>query len=328
VRTRRKTPRSRPLVVAVLATATVALTAGAPASAATDTSVSWLSGASGTGVRDGAFEAWRGSPVEIAGTWADNNTAMTAVWQLRPGAEFGAWNRPLDIAIGGIGRGETWQAAAAGAYDARWRQSLTTLRDLWGARPATLYIRLAHEMNGNWYAWSVNAGNAEAFKQAWQRFRVLQKEIFPASQLVFSVNRESVGSGIDWRTTFPGREHVDVMSVDYYNQWPHVSTQAQWNSSVNATDGRGAPKGLQKHLDFARSVGLPLAVSEWSGNADMGDSPVFMENMYRFFQANAGSGPGQVLYEVQFNVDKDGRRWLLHGDTRMPAAAEAYRRLW
>ena len=34
----------------------------------------------------------------------------------------------MDVAIGAIGPGETWAAAAQGAYDARWRTSLTKLR--------------------------------------------------------------------------------------------------------------------------------------------------------------------------------------------------------
>jgi hypothetical protein len=107
-----------------------------------------------------------------------------------------------------------------------------------------------------------------------------------------------------------------------------VETREEWEESLVDTDGYGAPRGLQAHLDFARSVGLPLSVGEWSGNADEGDSVAFIEGMHEFFTANAGSGPGQLLYEVQFNVDIDGRRWLLHGDTRMPASAAAYRALW
>ncbi|MGY1740898.1 MULTISPECIES: glycosyl hydrolase [unclassified Blastococcus] len=277
---------------------------------------------------EGAFGSWRGSEVEIAGSWSDDNEAMVHHWQLQPGAEFSSWQRPMDIAIGAIGPGETWPAAAQGAYDARWRQSLTTLRDLWGDRPATLYIRFAHESNGNWYPWSVDAGEVSAFRAAWIRFRALQQEIFPESELVFSVNRESVGSGFDWRQSFPGSQYVDVMSVDYYNQWPAVSSDAEWIASLGATDQYGAPKGLQAHLDFARSVGLPLAVSEWSGNAGQGDNPAFMRNMHAYLTAHGGSGAGQILYEILFDVPGYGGDFLLMGDTRQPATAAAYRDLF
>jgi hypothetical protein len=50
--------------------------------------------------------------------------------------------------------------------------------------------------------------------------------------------------------------------------------------------------------------------------------------MYDFFKANAGTGAGQLLYEVQFNVDIDAKRWLLNGGTRMPNSAAKYRELF
>jgi hypothetical protein len=326
-------------LVAVAALVLAAVVAGLTVSgddgrrAATETPVGvpappWLSGAAGDGVVSGEFGAWRGRDVEIAGTWADDNRSMTALWTLQPGADLADWDKPLDIAVGAIGEGETWQEAAEGAYDARWRESLTGLRDLWGSRTATLYIRFAHEMNGDWYAWSVDPGEADAFVQAWRRFREMQQEIFPASQLVFCVNRETVGSDVDWRDLFPGEQYVDLMGVDYYNQHPWVGTDEEWQASIQEVDGAGAPKGLQAHLDFAESVGLPLAVPEWSGNADGGDSPAFIEGMHEFFATRAGDGVGEIVYEIQFNVDVDDRNWLLFGDTRMPESAEAYRRLW
>jgi hypothetical protein len=118
------------------------------------------------------------------------------------------------------------------------------------------------------------------------------------------------------------------MSVDYYNHWPWVGTTTDWNASMLHYDGYGAPKGLQRHLEFARSVGLPLAVSEWSNNADFGDSAVFMTGMFNFFKTNAGTGPGQILYDVQFNVDAEERRWILFPVTRQAAASAAYRDTW
>jgi hypothetical protein len=51
--------------------------------------------------------------------------------------------------------------------------------------------------------------------------------------------------------------------------------------------------------------------------------------MYSFLQRNGGSGPGQVLYEIQFNVDRDDHNFTLFDPhTRMPQSAQAYQRLW
>jgi hypothetical protein len=297
-----------------------------PQPAEVESDPTWLSGASGFGVADGSFGEWRGTEAHIAGTWADNNQAMVEIWQLQKNGEYANWNKPIDVAIGAIGSGESWASAAEGAYDSRWRASLTKLKQLRSTKTGTVYIRFAHEMNGNWYPWSVNTTNSTSFVAAWKHFRALQQEIYPEAQLVFSVNRESVGAGMDWRSMFPGAQYVDVMSVDYYNQWPHVATAADWSNSVNAKDSFGAPKGLARHAEFAKSVGLPLAISEWGDTASNGGSPEFIRQMHTYMAANAGTGAGEILYDIYFNVKWSNNQFHLFGpDVKMPESATAYR---
>jgi hypothetical protein len=288
----------------------------------------WASGASVDGDVDD-FAAWRGSPVEITGTWADAQTSLQVqLPQLRAGEEFGDWDRDLDIAIGAIGDGETWAAAADGDYDSRWRRSLTNLERLWGDRPGTLYLRFAHEMNGDWYPWAVTAEDRDDFITAWRRFRDLQQEVFPASRLVFCLSRESVDSGIDWRETFPGAEYVDVLGVDYYNQYPYVDTKQEFDATASETDEWGGPKGIQGYQDFAREQGLPLAFPEWGGNATEGDAPAFIYGMYEFFAREGGDGAGQVLYEIVFSIPGYDGAFEMYPETEMPNSAEQYRQLW
>ncbi len=108
-----------------------------------------------------------------------------------------------------------------------------------------------------------------------------------------------------------------------------MESAEDWEASLDELDSYGSPKGLQQHLDFARSVGLPLAVPEWSGSAEEGDSPAFIEGMYQFFETNAGDGAGELLYEIQFNVDTaDGIFVLFNDYIRMPNSAATYQRLW
>jgi hypothetical protein len=288
----------------------------------------WLSGSAGPTVVDGSLEQWRGSPVEIAGYWADSNEGMVELWQLRPGEKYADWPHPMDVAIGAIDEHESWAEAAGGAYDDRWREALRNLADLRGDVQAPTYLRFAHESNGDWYPWRVDAESAEDFVASWRRFRSIQLEEYPDVQLVFNVNSESVGSRVDWRETFPGSEHVDVFSVDYYNQHPWVNTREDWEEAIEEIDDYGAPKGLEQHRRFAEDAGLPLAISEWSNNARKGDAPVFMEQLHAYLQEHAGDGPGEVIYEIHFNIDQDHNAWAVYPNTRMPRSAEVYRRLW
>lgn len=292
----------------------------------------WLSGAGANDtISDGTFGTWRGRAVDIASTWADNDAAQVALWQLDPGNEYGSWQGNLEIAVGAFDSGESWSAAASGSYDSRWSQCLTNLKTKWTGRPGTLYIRFAHEMNGNWYPWSVTTGNYVNFIAAWKRFRSLQQSIFPASKLVFSANRESVGLAMDWRTTFPGAAYVDNMSVDYYNHYPSVITSADWDNCVNQVDSYGAPKGLQQHLNFAASQGMGLGVSEWSGHyADSGDCPMFFQRMHDFFVTNGGTGAGKILYEMVFNTDSPSYNgnFGIYPVNLMPNSSATYASLW
>jgi len=323
------------LVVALLVAVVVAVLpddrepVAQPADTTTSPPAPWLSGVSGESGAAVHYGEWRGRPVDIIGAWSDDNERMTELQDLQPDGGLANWDKSVDIAIGAIGEGESWQEAAKGQYDSRWLDSLTVLRDLRSGRTGTTFIRFAHEMNGDWYPWSVDTENKEAFVAAWLRFRELQQDVFPDAQLVFCVNRESVNTGMDWRNFFPGPQYVDVIGVDYYNNAPYVSSTEEWQASLDDMDEWGAPKGLRAHLEFARSVGLPLAVPEWSGDATEGDSPAFIEGMYRFFEDHGGDGPGQLLYEIQFNSDKDDGKWVLFDEhTKMPESAETYQQLW
>jgi hypothetical protein len=288
----------------------------------------WLSGSAGPTVVDGSLEQWRGSPVEIAGYWADSNEGMVALWQLQPGEKYADWPHAMDIAIGAIDEHESWAEAAEGVYDDRWREALRNLAERRGEVRAPTYIRFAHESNGDWYPWRVDADSAKDFVAAWQRFRSLQLEEYPDAQLVFNVNSESVGNRVDWRETFPGSEHVDVYSVDYYNAHPWVNTSDEWDDSIEEIDDYGAPKGLEQHRRFAETAGLPFAISEWSNDARRGDAPVFMEELNAYLREHAGDGPGELIYEVHFNIEQDENAWAVYPRTRMPRSADIYRQLW
>lgn len=290
--------------------------------------VAWRSGASGDGVASGAFGRWRGTPVTIGGTWNDTYAAQPAQSTLTMPTEWGRWRLDLDDAVGAIfkSRGESWRAAARGAYDQRWRRALQRMRSAWGSRPGTLFLRFAHEFNGDWTDWSVSGGEVRDFVTAWRRFRGLQRSIMPRARLVFCPNDGSATrQRLDWRKAFPGKQYVDVMGVDSYNQEPFVRSAAAFTRKSLARDRYGAPMGVEQHRRFAASVGLPLAVPEWSTNADAGDGAAFVRAFHNWMAAHAGTGAGSVLYEIQFNVGSyGGGRFRLFPSTRMPLAAAAY----
>ncbi|HEY6796809.1 MAG TPA: hypothetical protein VI248_19230 [Kineosporiaceae bacterium] len=322
-------------------------TSAAPSTAASATPSAawqgWLSGASSDESADGRYGAWRGTPIQIGGTWDNGNAEQVEMYSICKGA-WTTWNKPLDVAIGAIDvtRGETWAAAAKGAYTARWTKNLTRIKECWGSRdPALLYIRFAHEMNLLSINWHVRAGEEAAFVKALTIYSDLRHQILPGARIVLCANdgTDPGLGGLDIRKLWPGKDAqgrpvADVYAVDSYNMHPHVTTRAEFLKKINGVYPNGIPLGIEKHRQFAAQVGAPFAIGEWSNNGDPdnagggGESPTYVQEFYRWAASHAGDvrhpAPGQLLYEIHFNLWNQYAFWPR---TDQPRTAAAYRAL-
>jgi hypothetical protein len=297
----------------------------------------WLSGVAvspASTVLDGSFGAWRGRAVEIAGTWDDLSfEQQSQLPTLAPGGEWANWPGALDVAVGGIykqEKGDTWAAAAHGDYEPRWRELLTRLEAQRRGKGPT-YIRFAQEFNGDWWPdlWMVTPAEVNDFKAAWQRFHRLKQELFADAKLVWCP-ADRTSSGIaDARSAFPGAAYVDLIGIDTYNQWPFAASDADVEAKWTATEN-GAPAGPEPWRQFAEAQGLPFALCEWgSAGRDQGggggDSPAYVQHLHDWVAAHAGSGAGQVVYEILYEV---GQVFELYPQSVQPLAAQAYKNEW
>lgn len=274
----------------------------------------------------------------MAGVWDDTRAAQVEVYSICRG-QYRSWDKPLDLAMGAIYRsaGESWSAAAGGAYDNRWRQVLTTMKSCWGSRdPGKLYIRFGHEMNLT-NEWMVPAGQEQHYVTTFRRLAGIRDQVFPGAKLVFSPNEGSAGGSGDVRKLWPGKDskgknYADVYAVDAYNWWPHVTTVQGFQDKINKYAGNGAPLGIERHRQFAASLGAPFAMSEWSnrgvnsGGGGGGESPVFIQEYNKWLRTNSGDPsnpqPGQVVYDVLFDLWHEYR---LSTTSVQPQTAAAYR---
>jgi beta-mannanase len=131
--------------------------------------------------------------------------------------------------------------AANGAYDAylnAWADRLKTF--LSGADGAfgtaddrRVYIRLGHEMNGDWYPWGAHMGaNSPAdYARMWQRTVgiFLGKNMTATHvQWVWTVNNDDVGA-FQAEQFYPGDAYVDWVAIDGYN-WGESQTWSNWET--------------------------------------------------------------------------------------------------
>lgn len=295
----------------------------------------WYSGASSPYAANGSFGQWRGEPITVGGTWCNGNTYMLTLDTIQPGKEWGSWSGKLDLAVGGIDYtlGETWAAAASGSYDGRWTQSAKNIAAVWTARgkPAgNLYVRFAHEMNGDWFPWRVPEGQEANFISAARRWSNIMRLWAPGVKLVISFNKNRSPGMARSINLWPGSSYFDVYSVDSYNVWPWKNTaseiQSEWFDKMDGTD----PVGVEKHRARAQTLGVPFALSEWSNGSPKfaneggggGESTLFIDMVYDWMLSHAGTGAGQFLYDVLFNL---WERYALYGsEATQPITAARY----
>ena len=110
---------------------------------------------------------------------------------------------------------------ADGAEDQRIGQWAARARQL----PGTILLRFAHEMNGDWYPWSVRkdpAQRPEDYVAAWRRIHALfQEQRADNVQFVWCPNFEPADNIACY---YPGDDVVDWVGLDVYNhpEWPRA----------------------------------------------------------------------------------------------------------
>lgn len=133
-----------------------------------------------------------------------------------------------------------------------------------------LYLRFAHEMNGDWYPWGVGVhGNQPSmFREAWVRVC----EIFRAAgadKVAFVWAPNVAVDGVTGFTDFyPGSSHVDVLGLDGYN----------WGDQRRSEPHRGGPTrwtGPHEIFDasLAALAALPGTAPIWLTEIGCADDP-------------------------------------------------------
>lgn len=136
---------------------------------------------------------------------------------------------------------EPWRSLGSGAYDRgafpmeqiaagvhddhlyRWADELRN----WGE---TVYLRFAHEPNGDWYPWGPAGGTSpETYVAAWRHVH----DLFVSKgtnnvRWVWTVNVPHPGSS-PVAPLYPGEGYVDVVGVDGYN-WGSSQPWSRWES--------------------------------------------------------------------------------------------------
>ncbi len=199
----------------------------------------------------------------------------------------------------------TLEAIASGSYETYVTDFLTAARD-WG-KP--LFLRFAHEMNGNWYPWdgahNGGAEGAEKYKKAWICIYNVKESVGAGNViLVWSPNNTDLPSA-SWNTPeayYPGDQYVDWIGMDGYN-WGYKDWE-DFDSIFGSI--------------YAKLISLsskPLMIGEFSSAEPGGDKAAWISDALAKIENNYPA----IKALCWFNIDKE-RDWRVNSSSSAEAA--------
>ncbi|MES2990288.1 MAG: glycosyl hydrolase [Pseudomonadota bacterium] len=279
-----------------------------------------------------AMEAWQGkrhAVVNLFTDWCNRTKTMDNLFKQQLPAIWANGNVPMitwepflctasatpaDL-LARIGRGE---------YDTYLKAWAERLR-LYVAGPDGLplsgddrrvYLRFAHEMNGNWYPWSIglNGNTGAHYQEAWRRTRAIfvAKGLDQRSvQWVWAVNNvDSPNARAE--EAYPGDAQVDWVAIDGYN-WGASQSWSSWQSPQQVFD----PMAQRLRAMTTRPLALTetAATTVTTGGVNVGLKSQWITDLMNYTTAT------KVRMLVWFNEDKE-TDWAIFGGSN---GTETYR---
>jgi hypothetical protein len=194
---------------------------------------------------------------------------------------------------------------AAGDFDAYLREWGMALGQ-WGQ---PVYLRFAHEMNGDWYPWAegVNGNGAGDYVAAYQHVHdVVASTGATNISWVWNPNVPYWGS-TPLDQLFPGAGYVDLVALDGYN-WGTSQSWSTWQEpQVLFGEGIAQLRRL--------APGKPIMIAETASSELGGSKPQWISNLFGYVSAQQ-----DVVALVWFHINKEAD-WRINSTT---ASADAF----
>ena len=280
-------------------------------------------------VRDGGWGPLTSATALPQGVWTDKAVKLVVQLPMFPQGNY------------------TYAACAAGTYREQHKQLGANWhkREKAGFERPVFMLTWEHNHRGPGMHYWGGPGPAvqqfhdyDEFVGAFRQTVEAVRETYPEAEFGFVGNgHDSPGYGAgrfpanDPRNTYPGREYVDWIGVDYYDHFPPSFGGTSTSSRRKDFDVESREvNGVRWWMEFALAEGTGFAVPEWACNSgDVaggdhgGDNPSFVANMKKVFDEAAAKGLDVLECYYEDTAQKLG---VMNGQN--PKAAQKYLELF
>jgi len=188
-----------------------------------------------------------------------------------------------------VKRGIDFQDIYSGKHD----RYLTEFSKRLKAIQGEVFVRFAHEMNGNWYPWSGGKIGKETFVRTYRYIKdFFDKEKVLNVRWVFSVNWEDVpaesNSFLDY---YPGDSYADFVGIDGYN-WGTTQPWSRWMSFREIFEPR--------YREISGRIHKPILITEFGCAGPDQDKQHWIRDAMQAMRSL-----GDIKGFVLFNQDKE-----------------------
>lgn len=178
--------------------------------------------------------------------------------------------------------------------EGKWDSSIKKFAETLGSFEKTLYLRFAHEMNGDWYPWSSALIGADNYKAMYRYVKDLFVSLGIRNvQWIFSINWENKPATNDYHASYPGDSYVDYLGIDGYN-WGSIHSWSRWTSFHSLF----FPLYKQLTDDYDKEI----FITEFSTTGKGGDKAQWIEKAL-FDMKQMTKVKGFLLFNVEKEAD-------------------------
>lgn len=155
-----------------------------------------------------------------------------------------------------------------------------------------VYLRFAHEMNGDWYPWSSALIGAPAYKKMYRYIKDKFDDLkIDNVSWVFSINWENIPEDNYYYDSYPGAGYVNYIGLDGYN-WGNSQSWSRWMSFRQIFS--------EIHQELIERFDKDIIITEFSSTSQGGDKAQWIKEALSDMKKME-----RLKGFILFNVDKE-----------------------